>query len=76
MTIRLRVLVALTLAATSVPRLAHGQTAPQAPHPAEHHEFVIDNFRSESGATLPKVRIVYGTYGRLNAARDNVILLP
>ena len=43
---------------------------------AEHHEFVIDNFRTESGVTLPKARIVYGTYGRLNAARDNVVLLP
>ena len=46
------------------------------PHAAEHHEFVIDNFRTESGVTLPKARIVYGTYGTLNAARDNVVLLP
>jgi homoserine O-acetyltransferase len=46
------------------------------PHAAEHHEFVIDNFKTESGVTLPKARVVYGTYGRLNAARDNVILLP
>src|SRR5712691_3219484 len=37
---------------------------------------VIDNFRTESGVTLPKARVVYGTYGRLNAARDNVVLLP
>jgi len=37
---------------------------------------VIDNFHTESGATLPKARIVYGTYGRLNPARDNVVLLP
>ena len=50
--------------------------APPAPHAAEHREFVIDNFRTESGVVLPKARIVYGTYGRLNAARDNVILLP
>src|SRR5205809_7498334 len=47
-----------------------------APHSAEHHEFVIDNFKTESGAVLPKARVVYGTYGTLNAARDNVILLP
>src|SRR5580765_2362056 len=47
-----------------------------APHAAEHHEFVIDNFKTESGVTLPKARVVYGTYGRLNAARDNVVLLP
>lgn len=38
--------------------------------------FVIDNFRTESGTVLPKAQIVYGVYGRPNAARDNVILLP
>lgn len=43
---------------------------------AEHHEFVIQNFRTESGVVLPQARVVYGTYGRLNAARDNVVLLP
>ena len=40
------------------------------------HEFVIKNFKTESGAVLPEVRIVYGTYGALNAAGDNAILLP
>jgi len=48
----------------------------QPPHSAEHHEFVIEHFRTESGVTLPKARVVYGTYGRLNAARDNAVLLP
>jgi homoserine O-acetyltransferase/O-succinyltransferase len=43
---------------------------------AERHEFVIANFRTEGGATLPEARIVYGTYGHLNAAKDNVVLLP
>src|SRR5580658_2806896 len=43
---------------------------------AERHEFVIENFRTESGVTLPKARIVYGTYGHLNAVRDNAVLLP
>ena len=42
----------------------------------ERHEFAISNFRTESGVTLPQVRVVYGTYGHLNAARDNVVLLP
>src|SRR6266699_1333833 len=40
------------------------------------HEFVIKNFKTESGAVLPEARVVYGTYGHLNAAHDNVILLP
>jgi len=43
---------------------------------AERHEFVLANFHTESGVTLPQARIVYGTYGHLNAAKDNVILLP
>jgi homoserine O-acetyltransferase len=43
---------------------------------AEHHEFTIENFHTESGAVLLKAIIVYGTYGRLNAARDNAVLLP
>ncbi|MGD0890692.1 MAG: alpha/beta fold hydrolase [Terracidiphilus sp.] len=42
----------------------------------ERHVFVIKNFHTESGATLPEAQVVYGTYGHLNAARDNVILLP
>ncbi len=42
----------------------------------EQHEFVIPNFQTETGVTLPSARIVYGTYGHLNAARDNAVLLP
>src|SRR3984957_3898520 len=40
------------------------------------HEFLIKNFKTESGVTLPEARVVYGTYGKLNAAHDNVVLLP
>src|SRR6266704_6669928 len=43
---------------------------------AEPHEFIIANFHTESGATLPQARVVYATYGHLNAARDNAVLLP
>ena len=43
---------------------------------AEHHEFVIANFRTEGGAVLPLARIVYGTYGHLNGDRSNTVLLP
>ncbi len=46
-----------------------------APKPAEH-TFVLHDFHTESGVTLPEARIVYGTYGTLNAAHDNAILLP
>jgi homoserine O-acetyltransferase/O-succinyltransferase len=40
------------------------------------HEFIIKNFKTESGTVLPEARIVYGTYGKLNAKGDNAILLP
>ena len=42
----------------------------------ERHVFVIKNFHTEGGATLPEARVVYGTYGHLNAAHDNAMLLP
>src|SRR5271163_937116 len=40
------------------------------------HEFVIKNFKTESGVVLPEAHVVYGTYGHLNAAHDNAVLLP
>src|SRR5689334_8577664 len=43
---------------------------------AEHHQFTIGNFKTESGVVLPKAIVVYGTYGHLNAAHDNAVLLP
>lgn len=43
---------------------------------AIRHEFVIANFKTESGTVLPEAHIIYGTYGHLNAAHDNVVLLP
>lgn len=43
---------------------------------AVEHDFIIRNFRTENGAVLPEAHVRYGTYGRLNAKRDNAILLP
>lgn len=57
--------------------IAAAPTAPaQRVDHAEHHQYVIENFKTESGVVLPRAIVVYGTYGRLNAARDNAILLP
>ncbi len=53
----------------------YSQTATAKLEPVEH-TFVIHNFHTESGVTLPETKIVYGTYGHLNAAGDNAILLP
>jgi homoserine O-acetyltransferase len=50
------------------------QTAP-VDH-AAHHQFVLATFTFEDGTTLPRTIVSYGTYGRLNARKDNVVLLP
>ena len=65
------VLIAVTFTA------AHAQSPPApAVPPVTEHAYVIHNFKTESGVTLPEAKIVYGTYGHLNAAGDNAILLP
>jgi len=52
---------------------APGQTPSEAP---VQHRYVIKDFKTESGVTIPEAVVVYGTYGALNAAKDNVVLLP
>ncbi len=68
--LRLGAVVALMLIAGSV--AAQTAAAPA----GEEHVFTIADFASESGSVLPEAKIVYGTYGTLNAAKDNVILVP
>jgi len=48
----------------------------QTTKPGEEHEFLIAKFHTESGVTLPQAKVVYGTYGNLNAKGDNAVLLP
>ena len=60
---------------TVLASLAHAQGAGLDAEPVQH-EWVLKNFKTESGAVLPKAHIVYGTYGKLNAAGDNAVLLP
>ena len=74
-------LQSIALAAALVglhPLSLRAQDAPAVKRPdrATHHVFVLEKFRTESGTTLPQARVVYGTYGHLNAAHDNAILLP
>src|SRR5215468_9443695 len=52
------------------------ESAAPKPEAGEKHEFVIANFKTESGVILPEARVVYGTYGKLNADKSNVVLLP
>jgi homoserine O-acetyltransferase/O-succinyltransferase len=53
-----------------------GTVMAQTPAAGERHEFTIAEFRTESGVMLPQARVVYGTYGHLNADRSNAVLLP
>ena len=70
---RSRLRVGVTLGALVLaPSAAHSQRVDN----AEHHAYVTTDFHTESSVVLPKATIVYGTYGHLNAARDNAILLP
>jgi homoserine O-acetyltransferase len=75
--IRLRWILPILLSAPLfVAQAVRAQTAPSTLEAPERHEFVMRDFRTEGGVTLPEAHIVYGTYGHLNAARDNVVLLP
>ncbi|MDP7576014.1 MAG: alpha/beta fold hydrolase [Pseudomonadales bacterium] len=59
-------LIALIVSSVSVTVLAGG----------DHQLFHLGNFELESGVVLPDAKLSYVTHGQLNAARDNVILLP
>jgi homoserine O-acetyltransferase len=48
----------------------------RAPLTGGEHVYLIQDFRLESGTRLPQARVVYATYGTLNAAKDNVVLVP
>lgn len=69
----MRFLAWIFIAACAPP--VFSQSPPASPEPVEHI-FILHNFHTESGATLPEAKIVYGTYGHLNSAGDNAILLP
>jgi homoserine O-acetyltransferase len=73
---KLTALLVLVVATLLVQAPVRGQAAESAPDKGQQHEFVITNFHTESGATLPRAVVIYGTYGQLNAAKDNVVLLP
>ncbi len=53
-----------------------GEAQEPAAPPSTRHDFVLHNFKTESGAVIPELHVIYGTYGKLDAARDNVVLLP
>jgi homoserine O-acetyltransferase len=42
----------------------------------DHDVYELTDVVLQSGVTLPRVELAYGTYGEVNAARDNVIVMP
>ena len=56
--------------------MAVGFGGPALAADGDRRAFVIKNFTLESGTILPAAKVMYATYGTLNAARDNVVLLP
>ncbi len=70
----MKLFAATLLALTSLAASAHSQAQTK---PVEtQHSFIIHNFHTESGVVLPEAKIVYGTYGHLNADGSNAVLLP
>ncbi|HRM74649.1 MAG TPA: hypothetical protein PLI13_08090, partial [Paracoccus sp. (in: a-proteobacteria)] len=63
---RLGILIALFLAG---PAAAYDQLV-------EKQEFTIQNYQTRNGETVPEMRLGYETYGTLNEAKDNAILIP
>jgi homoserine O-acetyltransferase len=44
--------------------------------PDDYSTFDLGNFELQSGVVLPGAQLAYKTYGKLNASRDNVVVLP
>lgn len=43
---------------------------------ADYEIFELGPVALQCGLTLPQAKLAYMTYGELNAARDNVIMMP
>jgi len=67
---------ALWIAAALSPGAQAAKAADMSQIKGVEHAFSLRNFKLESGVTLPEARVVYATYGTLNAAKDNVVLVP
>ncbi len=49
---------------------------PSAPPDPNRRILALKEFRLESGAVLPVANVAYATFGTLNAAKDNAVLVP
>jgi len=67
-----RHVLAVLLAMTAAGLTSSAQTPAADPN---RRVLEVADFRFEGGGVLPKARIAYATFGTLNAARDNAVLL-
>ncbi|CAN5314429.1 alpha/beta fold hydrolase [soil metagenome] len=65
--------LALAAASHAAPSLA---APPTSAADGLRRSFAIDDFKLESGAVLPRAVLWHATWGKLNAAGDNAVLLP
>ncbi len=65
----MRLKILITVAMMAGPALAYEPLV-------EKREFTLKNFVTRGGKTVPEMRLGYETYGTLNKARDNAILIP
>ena len=70
------VMAALTLALVSCVYHPASIALAQVSHAAVRGVFQLRDFSLEGGVTLPEAKLAYVTFGRLNAAGSNAILLP
>ena len=66
--------LALVVALAGTGLVLHAQ-APVPPPDPQRRFLEIADFRFEGGGVLPTARVAYATFGTLNAARDNAVLL-
>ncbi|MBY3137055.1 E22 family MetX-like putative esterase [Rhizobium laguerreae] len=65
----MRLKILITVAMMAGPALAYEPLV-------EKREFTLKNFVTRGGRTVPEMRLGYETYGTLNGAKDNAILIP
>ncbi|WP_027994092.1 E22 family MetX-like putative esterase [Sinorhizobium meliloti] len=65
----MRLKILFTVAIIAGPALAYEPLV-------KKREFTLKNFVTRGGKTVPEMRLGYETYGTLNKARDNAILIP
>ncbi|MBY3102818.1 homoserine O-acetyltransferase [Rhizobium laguerreae] len=65
----MRLKILITVAMMAGPALAYEPLV-------EKREFTLKNFVTRGGRTVPEMRLGYETYGTLNDAKDNAILIP